>query len=168
MEHGFFRFRRGHAHYPNGVTSFSPVLVLHARFTVGKFSTSGKVAINARAANAETTSAVSDRVVFKCRGLWSHYRGTICGKSTYPIPDVGYPALFDRLRSAFSGSPWERLPMYVPIAAFGPGSRRQFSHYFAGESHVAVSSIDDIVAWLGTCEYASDLEQFHRRPPRVR
>ena len=51
--------------------------------------------------------------------------------------------------------------MEVPTAAFGPGSRWQFSHYFEGESRVAVTSIDDIVAWLGTCEYATDLEQFH-------
>ena len=60
------------------------------------------------------------------------------------------------------GSPWERVPIDVPPTAFGPGSRWQFSHYFEGESRVAVASIDDIVAWLGTCEYASDAEQFHQ------
>ena len=60
-----------------------------------------------------------------------------------------------------SDSPWERVPIEVPAAAFGPGSRCQFSHYFEGDSRVAVTSIDDIVNWLGTCEYTSDLEQFH-------
>ena len=58
-------------------------------------------------------------------------------------------------------SPWERVPVDVPPTAFGPGSRWQFSHYFEGDSCVTVASIDDIVAWLGTCEYASDIEQFH-------
>lgn len=51
--------------------------------------------------------------------------------------------------------------MDVPPAAFGPGSRWQFSRYFEGRSGVAVASIDDIVAWLATCEYASDIDQFH-------
>lgn len=57
-------------------------------------------------------------------------------------------------------SPWERLPMAVPPAAFGPGSRTEFPRYFEGESRVPVASIDDIVDWLGTCEYVTDLEQF--------
>ena len=60
-----------------------------------------------------------------------------------------------------SDSPWDRVPIEVPAAAFGPGSRCQFSRYFQGTSRVAVASIDDIVEWLSTCEYASDLEQFH-------
>jgi hypothetical protein len=51
--------------------------------------------------------------------------------------------------------------MEVPAAAFGPGSRWQFSHYFEGQSSVPAGSIDDIVGWLATCEYASDLDQFH-------
>ena len=59
-----------------------------------------------------------------------------------------------------SDSPWERVPMAVPAAAFGPGSRWQFPHYFEGESGVRVTSIDDIVEWLSTCEYVSDAEQF--------
>jgi hypothetical protein len=58
-------------------------------------------------------------------------------------------------------SAWERVPIEVPAAAFGPGSRWQFPHYFEGESGVRVTSIDDIVAWLSTCEYVSDAEQFH-------
>ena len=51
--------------------------------------------------------------------------------------------------------------MNVPATAFGPGSRQQFSHYFEGQSRVPVQSIDDIAAWLGSCEYVSDDEQFH-------
>ncbi|MGH9144392.1 MAG: hypothetical protein ACRD2I_24900 [Vicinamibacterales bacterium] len=60
-----------------------------------------------------------------------------------------------------SESPWERVPMEVPATAFGPGSRCQFSHYFEGDSCVTAHSIDDIVGWLTTCEYISDVEQFH-------
>ena len=53
--------------------------------------------------------------------------------------------------------------MEVPATAFGPGSRCQFIQYFEGDSLVSVSSIDDIVAWLQTCEYVSDADQFHER-----
>jgi Bacterial transglutaminase-like cysteine proteinase BTLCP len=60
-------------------------------------------------------------------------------------------------------SPWERLSMDVPAIAFGPGSRCQFGHYFEGQSSVPVASIDDIVGWLNTCEYASDTDQFNDR-----
>ena len=84
------------------------------------------------------------------------------------------PHLIQWLHSAYlsvahglgpSDSPWERVPMEVPATAFGPGSRWQFPHYFEGESGVRVTSIDDIVEWLGTCEYVSDAEQF--REPDV-
>jgi hypothetical protein len=60
-------------------------------------------------------------------------------------------------------SPWDRVTMRVPASAFGPGSRQPFAEYFEGASCVRVRSIDDIVAWLQTCEYVSDLEQFHER-----
>ena len=53
--------------------------------------------------------------------------------------------------------------MAVPPAAFGPGSHAEFPRYFEGESRVPVASIDDIVAWLGTCEYVTDAEQFHEQ-----
>ena len=53
------------------------------------------------------------------------------------------------------------MPIDVPATAFGPGSRCAFSHYFEGTSRVAVASIDDILDWLGTCEYASDIDQFN-------
>ena len=53
--------------------------------------------------------------------------------------------------------------MQVPAGAFGPGSQQPFAEYFQGESYVRVGSIDEIVAWLQTCEYVTDLELFHKR-----
>jgi len=60
-------------------------------------------------------------------------------------------------------SPWEPIRIDVPAQAFGPGSRCRFEEYFKGESSVRVRSIDDIVQWLQTCEYVTDLELFHDR-----
>ena len=60
-------------------------------------------------------------------------------------------------------SAWQRLEMPIPPGAFGPGSERPFAQYFEGESTVRVASIDDIVAWLQTCEYVSDVELFQKR-----
>src|SRR5882757_2709599 len=72
---------------------------------------------------------------------------------------------FMRLAARLVGreSAWERVTMPVPASAFGPGSHQPFADYFAGESFVHVGSIDDIVAWLQTCEYVTDLELFHER-----
>ena len=53
----------------------------------------------------------------------------------------------------------------MPASVFGPGSRQSFDKYFEGESCVRVGTIDDIVAWLQTCEYVTDLELF--REPDV-
>jgi hypothetical protein len=58
-------------------------------------------------------------------------------------------------------SAWDSVTMPVPASAFGPGSRRPFADYFIGDSSVVVRSIDDIVAWLETCEYATDADLFH-------
>jgi hypothetical protein len=60
-------------------------------------------------------------------------------------------------------SAWERLAMPVPETVFGPGSRQPFAQYFEGESGVPVESIDDIIEWLQSCEYVTDLEQFNQR-----
>jgi len=60
-------------------------------------------------------------------------------------------------------SPWKRVPMRLPATVFGPGSSQPFDKYFEGESSVRVASIDDIVAWLQTCEYVSDLELFREQ-----
>ncbi len=51
--------------------------------------------------------------------------------------------------------------MDIPAIAFGPGSTSQFAHYFEGCSAVPVTSIDDIVDWLNSCEYVSDTDQFN-------
>ena len=60
-------------------------------------------------------------------------------------------------------SSWKRLSLPVPIGAFGPGSRREFAHYFEGESDVRVESIDEIVEWLLACQYMTDATQFNER-----
>jgi len=51
--------------------------------------------------------------------------------------------------------------MRVPVSVFGPGSRQPFAEYFRGHTGVQVRSIDDIVAFLQTCQYVSDEELFH-------
>jgi hypothetical protein len=70
-----------------------------------------------------------------------------------------------RLAARLAGreSAWDRVSIRVPERAFGRGSERPFAAYFQGVSSVRVSSIDDIVAWLQTCEYVSDLDLFHER-----
>jgi hypothetical protein len=65
-------------------------------------------------------------------------------------------------RLAGHESAWDRVAMQVPEYAFGPGCDHPFAAYFEGESVVHVHSVDDIVAWLQTCEYVSDLELFHK------
>jgi hypothetical protein len=60
-------------------------------------------------------------------------------------------------------SAWDRLAIRVPATVFGPGSRQPFAEYFRGASSVPVQSIDDIVTWLQTCEYVTDVELFHER-----
>ena len=60
-------------------------------------------------------------------------------------------------------SPWERVAVEVPARAFGPGSRRHFSHYLDGESSVRVESIDEMVEWLLECQYVTDANLFKER-----
>jgi Bacterial transglutaminase-like cysteine proteinase BTLCP len=88
------------------------------------------------------------------------------------MPAISPAGSLRRLLSALLGlgdrlvgreSAWERMPMPVPAGAFGPGSQQPFAEYFEGASSVRVQSIDDIVAWLQTCEYVTDLEQFQER-----
>jgi len=71
---------------------------------------------------------------------------------------------FLRLAARLAGgeSAWERLTIRVPPSVFGPGSQQPFAKYFEGPSSVPVRSIDDIVAWLQTCEYITDVELFHK------
>jgi hypothetical protein len=58
-------------------------------------------------------------------------------------------------------APWQRVAFRVPVAAFGPGSRRHFGHYFEGESRVRIQSIDEIVEWLLHCQYVTDRTLFN-------
>lgn len=67
------------------------------------------------------------------------------------------------VRVGRSESPWERVPMQVSTAAFGPGSRSQFAEYFEGGSRVRVESIEEIADWLRHCEYVTDLDQFNEQ-----
>jgi len=48
---------------------------------------------------------------------------------------------------------WERVPVHVPGERVRAGLAAAFADYFKGESRVRVESIDDIVAWVQTCEY---------------
>src|SRR5262245_14764413 len=83
-------------------------------------------------------------------------------------PDAA-PGLFRRILSRFARvastvdlaeSPWHRVAVTVPAKAFGPGSRRHFSHYLHGESSVRVDTIDDMVEWLLDCQYVTDVDLF--------
>jgi hypothetical protein len=74
---------------------------------------------------------------------------------------------FVRFASRLAGreSAWDHVAMRVPASVFGPGSRQAFDKYFEGKSGVRVGTIDDIISWLQTCEYVTDLELF--REPDV-
>lgn len=68
----------------------------------------------------------------------------------------------DRVRVALfpPRDPWTRLAVRPPVHAFGPGARQDFAWYFQGESAVAIRELDDMLAWLGTCEYTTDHEAY--------
>jgi hypothetical protein len=80
-----------------------------------------------------------------------------------PLTQILSPLLRFAGRLVGRESAWAPITMRVPAGAFGPGSERPFASYFDGESAVGVASIEDIVAWLGTCEYISDVELFQKR-----
>jgi nitrite reductase/ring-hydroxylating ferredoxin subunit len=58
---------------------------------------------------------------------------------------------------------WERVAIVPSLAAIASGARNEFSWYFEGESAVAVSSLDEIHAWLASCSYAHDMALFRER-----
>lgn len=78
---------------------------------------------------------------------------------------MGFFSPLTRLAEQLTGneSAWDRVTMSVPPKAFGPGSELPFAEYFRGDSSVRVQSIDEIVAWLQTCEYAADLDLFQKK-----
>jgi hypothetical protein len=58
---------------------------------------------------------------------------------------------------------YEREPTTIHHTQFGAGSRRPFTDYLNGESHVTVQSVEDICRWLQQCEYVRDAELFNQR-----
>jgi hypothetical protein len=79
-----------------------------------------------------------------------------------PLRHLVAPLIRMASRLAGRESPWERVTIPVPPRAFGSGSERPFAQYFEGASSVRVASIEEIVAWLQTCEYVSDVELFQK------
>jgi len=65
-----------------------------------------------------------------------------------------------RLRLFPVRDPWQRLPYEAPLEVYGDGARHGFDWVFEGESTIVVTSLDDIVAWLGTCQYETDASLF--------
>jgi len=65
-----------------------------------------------------------------------------------------------RLRLFPVRDPWMRLPYEAPLAAFGDGARHGFDWVFEGQTECAVSTFDDILAWLADCSYESDASLF--------
>jgi hypothetical protein len=55
---------------------------------------------------------------------------------------------------------WHRRPQAVPLNRFSSGARHPFDWYLSGESAVPVSYLDDIAAWLKTCQYVRDADLF--------
>jgi predicted transglutaminase-like cysteine proteinase len=60
-----------------------------------------------------------------------------------------------------NGDVWAKEPMALKSRRFG--SPYDFNHYLAGESAVRLKTVAEILAWLGTCEYASDDAFFQTR-----
>jgi hypothetical protein len=56
---------------------------------------------------------------------------------------------------------WSKRAVSVSPQTLAPGSQHPFTWYFEGQSTVPATSLGEICEWLQTCEYASDIEQFH-------
>jgi hypothetical protein len=65
-----------------------------------------------------------------------------------------------RLRLFTVRDPWQRLPYEAPLGVYGDGARHGFDWVFEGESTIAVASVEDILDWLGTCQYETDASLF--------
>ncbi len=55
-----------------------------------------------------------------------------------------------------------RLPYEAPLAAFGDGARHGFDWVFEGQTECAVSTFDDILAWLADCQLRERREPLPR------
>jgi hypothetical protein len=65
-----------------------------------------------------------------------------------------------RLRLFPVRDPWQRLPYEAPLDVYGDGARHGFDWVFEGDSTIAVASLDDVLEWLGTCQYETDTSLF--------
>jgi transglutaminase-like cysteine proteinase BTLCP len=65
-----------------------------------------------------------------------------------------------RLRLFPVRDPWQRLPYEAPLAMFGDGARHGFDWVFEGDSRVAVTTLEDVLDWLATCQYETDSSLF--------
>jgi len=65
-----------------------------------------------------------------------------------------------RLRLFPVRDPWQRLPYEAPLDVYGDGARHGFDWVFEGDSTIAVASLDDILDWLGSCQYETDASLF--------
>jgi hypothetical protein len=61
------------------------------------------------------------------------------------------------------GDPWQSSGVSVLYHRVSPGSRHNFDWYFEGGSDVQVNSVEDVVDWLRSCEYESDMSLFNER-----
>ena len=78
-----------------------------------------------------------------------------------PFKHISDPIAKLLLRTVSIDNPWVRFEDDVPTELYGLGAHHEFSWYLEGESDLRISSIDEIVAWLSGCKYASDTEVFH-------
>jgi hypothetical protein len=65
-----------------------------------------------------------------------------------------------RLRLFPVRDPWQRLPYEAPLDVYGDGARHGFDWVFEGDSTIVVTSIDEILDWLGSCQYETDASLF--------
>jgi Bacterial transglutaminase-like cysteine proteinase BTLCP len=64
------------------------------------------------------------------------------------------------VRIAPAAEHWERFELPIEHRRFGTGSLVRFQSYLDGPSRVRVGSLEEIRAWLLTCQYESDESLF--------
>lgn len=72
-------------------------------------------------------------------------------------------SLISKLKSFQTHELWVGRHQNIPLKFYGGGSNHPFDYYFTRESSVEVSSVNDIVNWLLSCEYVPDHVQFRKR-----
>jgi len=56
---------------------------------------------------------------------------------------------------------WSRRACDIPTELYGLGSKHEFEWYLEGDSDLTVTSIEEMEAWLNSCQYVRDPELFH-------